>query len=425
MDASMTSQYVFHLILAGLMGIHSEIVTVGKVSVKAGGSISIPCLYDQSYKNHVKYLCEGRPFWSCSIIVETTTTTTTTTKKNMISGRFSISDDTNQGIFTVTINKLTDEDTQSHYWCAVKIRRSLDVKKELQLSVTSTGVPSLYVDQQEISAFDRGSVTIRCYYKNPSKKKWCKLNGMCVTDGRGSIDGTTVTINASVSNVFSVTMSGLRAESSGWYFCLNGEFEMPVRVTVHELPATTATTIIPHTPIFTETSPTTTQHSSPCTSAKPHTAHPTNSTLNGTLGDSLQEHTSSTKVMIITTTLFLLLLVFLMACFGWRTVMKKCNKTKPEHSDGTVGSQIGSNPDAHYSTIADTQHAAAQQQQRNIPEESLTYSTIVMKDGMQQMTEPVEGSVTYSTVVIKDGVRQMTEPVEGSVIYSTLQIQRM
>lgn len=57
----------------------------------------------------------------------------------MSSGRFSISDDTNQGIFTVTINKLTDEDTQSHYWCAVKIRRSLDVKKELQLSVTSTG----------------------------------------------------------------------------------------------------------------------------------------------------------------------------------------------------------------------------------------------------------------------------------------------
>lgn len=122
------------------------------------------------------------------------------------------------------------------------------MKTKLNLWHVFQGVPSLYVDQQEISAFDRGSVTIRCYYKNPSKKKWCKLNGMCVTDGRGSIDGTTVTINASVSNVFSVTMSGLRTESSGWYFCLNGEFEMPVRVTVHELPATTATTIIPHTP---------------------------------------------------------------------------------------------------------------------------------------------------------------------------------
>ncbi|XP_037321292.2 uncharacterized protein LOC119214023 [Pungitius pungitius] len=399
----MTSQYVFHLILAALMGIHSEIVTVGEVSVKAGGSISIPCLYDQIYKNHVKYLCKGWKFWSCSIKVETTKE-----KKNITSGRFSISDDANQKIFTVTINNLTDEDIQSQYWCAVE-KRSYDVKKELQLSVTTTGVPSLYVDQQEISTFERGSVTVRCRCENPSKIQWCKLNGTCVTDGPGSIDGTTVTINASVSNVFSVSMSGLRTKNSGWYFCVNENFAMPVRVTVHELPATTATTISPKTA---RTSPTTTQHSSLCTSAKPHTAHPTNSTLNGTLG----EHTSFTKVMIITTTLILLLLVFLMAFFGWRTMIR-ISKTKPERSDRTLGSQIGSDADTHYATIDDTQHAAAQHQ-KNIPEGSVTYSTIVMK------TEP-EGSVTYSTIVTKDGAQQMTEPVERSVIYSTLQTKSM
>ncbi|KAL6101951.1 uncharacterized protein ACO6RY_17087 [Pungitius sinensis] len=407
----MTSQYVFHLILAALMGIHSEIVTVGKVSVKAGESISIPCLYDQIYKNHVKYLCKGGEFQSCSIEVKTTKE-----KRNITSGRFSISDDANQKIFTVTINNLTDEDTRSHYWCAVE-KMFYDVKKELQLSLTTTGVPSLYVDQQEISTFEKGSVTVRCHCENPSKIQWCKLNGACVTDGPGSIDGTTVTINASVSKVFSVTMSGLSTKNSGWYLCINKIFAMPVRVTVHELPATTATTTSPKTANFTGTSPTTTQHSSLCTSAKPHTAHPTNSTLNGTLGDSLQEHTSFTKVMIITTTLILLLLVFLMAFFGWRTMIRICNKTKPERSDRTLGSQIGSDADTHYATIADTQHAAAQHQE-NIPEGSVTYSTIVMK------TEP-EGSVTYSTIVTKDGAQQMTDPVESSVIYSTLQTESM
>ncbi|KAM8859548.1 uncharacterized protein AB9W97_019544 isoform 2-T2 [Spinachia spinachia] len=392
------------------LGIGCEIVTVGEVPVKAGGSISIPCLYKQMYKKHVKYLCEGSPFLFCSIKVETTKK-----NKNVSSERFSISDDANQGIFTVTINKLTDKDSESHYWCALKINRGLDVKKELQLSVTTTGVPRLYVDQQEISAFDRGSVTVRCYNINPPDSKWCRLNEMCVTGGSGSIDGTAVTINASVSNVFSVTMSGLRTESSGWYFCANENFQMPVRVTVHELPATTATTISSKTG---RTSPTTTQHSSLCTSAKSHRAHPTNSTLNGTLGDSLQAH-GSTKVVIITTTLILLL--FFMTFFGWRTVMKRCNKTKPERSDGTVDLQIGSGPDEHYATIADTQHAAAQHQTK--PEGCVTYCSTETKDGASLMTEPLEGSATYSTIVIKRGVGQRTEPAEESVIYSTLQTE--
>ncbi|XP_068573453.1 CMRF35-like molecule 8 isoform X2 [Cebidichthys violaceus] len=373
--------FVSHLILAGLMGIHSEIVTVKKVSVKAGGSISIPCLYGLSYKNHEKYLCIGKSFLSCSVQVITT---------NQPNGRFSISDDASKGIFTVTINNLTDEDTSSHYWCAVKINMAQDVKKRFQLSVTATGMPSLFVDQQEINAFDRGSVTVRCHYEHTEVAKWCRLGRSCVTGPTGSIDGTAVTINSSVPNVFTVTMSGLRTESSGWYQCVKGDLQMPVHVTVTELPSTTSTTISPTTA---RPSPTTTQHSSLCTSAEPHTAHPTNSTINGTGGESLQEHKSSTKVTILTTTLVLLLLVVPSAFFGWRMMMKRRNKNKPEGSDITAGSQIGSDPDVHYATIAHTQHAAAQQQ-KNIPE--VTYSTIVIKDSVRQMVEPVDGSVIYS-----------------------------
>ncbi|XP_031727950.1 polymeric immunoglobulin receptor-like isoform X1 [Anarrhichthys ocellatus] len=377
--------FVSHLILAGLMGIHSQIVTVSEVSVKAGGSISIPCLYELTYKNNVKYLCKGQFFLSCSVITNE---------------RFSISDDTNKGIFTVTINDLRDEDTSSYY-CAVKIIKKFDVKERFQLSVTTSGMPSLYVDQQEISTFDRGSVTVRCHSEYAEGAQWCRLSILgrpCATGPTGSIDGTAVTINSSVPNVFTVTMSKLRIESSGWYLCVNGQSEMPVHVTVHELPSTTSTTISPTTA---RPSPTTTQYSSLRTSAAPHPAHPTNSSINGTGGESLQEHKSSTKVTILTTTLVLLLLVVPAAFFGWRMMMKRRNKNKPEGSAITAGSQIGSDPDVHYTTIVHTQHAAAQQQQKDIPEESVTYSTIVLKDSVRQMIEPVDGSVIYSTLHTK------------------------
>uniref|UniRef100_A0A667ZIU0 Immunoglobulin V-set domain-containing protein n=1 Tax=Myripristis murdjan TaxID=586833 RepID=A0A667ZIU0_9TELE len=92
------------------------ITTVNNVSVRAGGSISIPCLYDTRYKNHVKYLCKGSYWLWCSYEVKTNQPSTP--------GRFSISDDKKQRIFTVTINDLMAEDTD--YWCAVEIKPCSD-----------------------------------------------------------------------------------------------------------------------------------------------------------------------------------------------------------------------------------------------------------------------------------------------------------
>ena len=50
------------------------------------------------------------------------------------SGKFSIADDTNQTVFTVTINDVTQEN-DGNWWCAVD-RRFSDIKKKFQLSVT-------------------------------------------------------------------------------------------------------------------------------------------------------------------------------------------------------------------------------------------------------------------------------------------------
>ncbi|XP_070697689.1 polymeric immunoglobulin receptor-like [Pempheris klunzingeri] len=245
----MTFPYIPYLILTGLMGIHS-ITTVEKLSVKSGDSVSIPCLYDSTYINHVKSVCKGY-FWRfCTFAVKTNQTDN--------SGKFSISDDTNQRVFTVTINDLTDDD--KHYWCAVVTEKKLLVRQYFQLSVT-TDEPEMSVEQQEIAAFEGGSVTVLCRYKYPKVMEWCGLGSTCVKDQTGSMDGATVTFNASVPNVFNVTMSELRTKNSGWYWCTNSDFQMPVHITVHESTSTTTTTMSLNTANFTGTHSTTTQNS--------------------------------------------------------------------------------------------------------------------------------------------------------------------
>ncbi|KAK2824370.1 hypothetical protein Q5P01_021545 [Channa striata] len=128
------------LILTGLTGVHC-IITVSKVSVKAGDSITVPCLYESKYKNYVKYLCKGSRWSSCSYA--------TKTNQAHRSGKFSISDDKTQRIFTVTIRDVMAQD--SHYWCAVE-KTGPDDGQYFLLSVSS-GTSSLYVDHQNVPAF--------------------------------------------------------------------------------------------------------------------------------------------------------------------------------------------------------------------------------------------------------------------------------
>uniref|UniRef100_A0A3B4UAK6 Immunoglobulin domain-containing protein n=1 Tax=Seriola dumerili TaxID=41447 RepID=A0A3B4UAK6_SERDU len=199
-------------------GVHSVttvskviVTTVSKVSVKAGDSITIPCLYGSQYTNHVKYLCKGYYWKLCLVEAQT--------NQPRSSRKFSICDDKKQRIFTVTIQNLTNTDT--YYWCKAPLN-----------------TPSLSVDHQEITGFIGESINISCYYRNSGESEWCRLGMNCVTGSSGSIDGTSVTISATVPNVFTVTMSGLKTESSGWYYCVKGELQMPVHVTVTEKPTT-------------------------------------------------------------------------------------------------------------------------------------------------------------------------------------------
>uniref|UniRef100_A0A3Q2W147 Immunoglobulin domain-containing protein n=1 Tax=Haplochromis burtoni TaxID=8153 RepID=A0A3Q2W147_HAPBU len=201
------------------------LTTVSQVSVKAGESISIPCLYDSQYETYLKYLCKGYYYRECTYAVKT--------NQPGQSGKYSISDDKKQRIFTVTIKKL-NADQDSHYWCAVEIPGIWkDVRVYFHLSVTR-GPPSFYVDHQDITGFDGGNITIKFYSTQTGKIKWCKLGSECVTQPTGSIDGTRVSINESAHNVFTVTMSRVTTKSSGWYLCYKGDLQVPVHLTVNE-----------------------------------------------------------------------------------------------------------------------------------------------------------------------------------------------
>uniref|UniRef100_A0A3B3RBP2 Ig-like domain-containing protein n=1 Tax=Paramormyrops kingsleyae TaxID=1676925 RepID=A0A3B3RBP2_9TELE len=84
-----------------------SVSSVRRVTVQSGGSVTIPCLYEDTYKNHVKYWCRGREWQSCTPIVRTDSPQ----KK----GDVSIRDDPDQRVFTVTMNNLTTEDAD--YYC--------------------------------------------------------------------------------------------------------------------------------------------------------------------------------------------------------------------------------------------------------------------------------------------------------------------
>ncbi|XP_027134145.1 uncharacterized protein LOC104930980 isoform X2 [Larimichthys crocea] len=367
-DCSLTDMALYLrilLILAALTGIHS-ITTVSEVSVKAGGSISIPCLYGSQYIDHVKYLCKGYLWNGCSYAFKT---------NQQSSGKYSISDDKNRRIFTVTINDLTSEDT--HYWCAVEIGGlgQIDEKAYFHLSVTE-GTPSLYVDHQKITAFIGENITINCHNGAMS---WCRLGDSCVTSS-GSIGGTRVTIDTKNRNVFTVTMIGLRTESSGWYYCVKGDFQMPVYVTVMQP----------------TTSPTTTQNTS--------VAGPPGSTVD---------------LLALIIPLSLLIFTVMVTFVIWFILKRRISylslleQTKAEPSATTREEEVT------YSTVMTKKRKTSRR-----AEEEVEYSDVkhVRKTSRKSDAEMrIDVDVMYSSVVaVKQQTARRGEAKSEDVIYSTL-----
>ncbi|XP_026094056.1 uncharacterized protein LOC113066354 [Carassius auratus] len=185
------------------------IQTVSKICVQKQQTITVPCLYDQKYANHPKYMsCGGVWIFSHSVT----------------HSRMSVEDDPAVKVFKATLREAEVSDS-GWYWCAVSMSGS-DPHKYLYLQVTEAE-PGLRVSSQTVSGYEGGNVTILCH----GASHWCTIRGSCAGRDAGSLERTVVRDDDG--SVLRVTLYQLQKEDSGWYYCANKDSQMPVHLTVH------------------------------------------------------------------------------------------------------------------------------------------------------------------------------------------------
>ncbi|XP_067258978.1 CMRF35-like molecule 8 [Chanodichthys erythropterus] len=92
-----------------------------------GERVEIRCPYEPGYESNSKYFCKGKCAFMKGIIM-------VKSGSPAKDKRFSLTDDTTNRVFTVTITDLRTED-EGQYWCAVKTNLPVDVYSDILLLV--------------------------------------------------------------------------------------------------------------------------------------------------------------------------------------------------------------------------------------------------------------------------------------------------
>lgn len=91
-------------------------------------SLTVRCRYDPGYESYLKWWCRGAAWGSCRIMVKTTGS-----EKEVKKGQVSIKDDRKDRSFTVTMEKLRLDDSDT-YWCGIeKFRTDLGNRVEVTI----------------------------------------------------------------------------------------------------------------------------------------------------------------------------------------------------------------------------------------------------------------------------------------------------
>ncbi|XP_076142460.1 uncharacterized protein LOC143124657 [Alosa pseudoharengus] len=185
-----------------------------------GGELRVRCPYERIYEWNGKYLNRVRsPHHNKSkTLIQTNLSQTQATK-----GRLSLYDDTTARVFTVTITGLNAEDS-GKYECVVKRYTYDDIRNELQVLVKQL---------ENIIGYEGKSVSITCKYHrketrtDENRKYFCKgpSPSECLNTGVKVQTDMTVEDRFSLrdeptSGVFTVTITDLRAEDAGIYWCV-------------------------------------------------------------------------------------------------------------------------------------------------------------------------------------------------------------
>ncbi|XP_043314267.1 CMRF35-like molecule 1 isoform X5 [Cervus canadensis] len=91
-------------------------------------SLTVRCRYGPGYESYLKWWCRGAAWGSCRIIVETTGS-----EKGVKKGRVSIKDNWKDRSFTVTMEKLRLNDSDT-YWCGIE-RVGIDLGNRVQVTI--------------------------------------------------------------------------------------------------------------------------------------------------------------------------------------------------------------------------------------------------------------------------------------------------
>nr|XP_055057371.1 polymeric immunoglobulin receptor-like [Misgurnus anguillicaudatus] len=219
-----------HLILFIILlytAVTVSITTLNHVSVREGGTVTIPCLYDSRYKLNPKYWCTGQLWRLCTVTAHTGYTDKT--------GKWLITDNPSKNIFTVQLNNLTTVFDSGFHWCAVDIKDSLDEKAKLYITVQTA--PDVSVMSSSVTVDEGGNISVQCLYSTKYKnepKKWCNIKDQsCHTVGRSGTSQYSVEISDDGRGSLTVMMSGLMKSDSGWYYCSVGDLQAPLQLTVN------------------------------------------------------------------------------------------------------------------------------------------------------------------------------------------------
>ncbi|XP_006728183.1 CMRF35-like molecule 2 isoform X2 [Leptonychotes weddellii] len=123
------SPFLLLLCLSGSLSLTGPSSVTGTL----GGSLSVPCQYEEGYQRHNKYWCRGEFGITCEKIVETKGE-----EKEERSGRVSIRDHADNFTFIVTMENLTTDDAGS-YWC--RIQRTWLPDPLVQVNVSVSAAP--------------------------------------------------------------------------------------------------------------------------------------------------------------------------------------------------------------------------------------------------------------------------------------------